>query len=63
MSDMEMKTLFNQLDINKDGEINYDEFLTGVRDKRLLNSKAGRLLQQDITRIKPTNSDENITIQ
>jgi Ca2+-binding EF-hand superfamily protein len=45
MSDMEMKTLFNQLDINKDGEINYDEFLTGVRDKRLLNSKAGRLLQ------------------
>ena len=63
MSEMEMKTLFNQLDINNDGEINYDEFLTGVRDKRLLNSKPGRLLQQDITRIQPKTRDDNIAIQ
>jgi hypothetical protein len=46
MSDQEMRRLFNQLDINSDGEINYEEFLTGVNDKRLANSKAGRLLMQ-----------------
>jgi hypothetical protein len=42
-----MRQLFNQLDINSDGEINYEEFLTGVRDQRLVNSKAGRMLQKD----------------
>jgi hypothetical protein len=42
-----MRQLFNQLDINSDGEINYEEFLTGVRDQRLANSKAGRMLQKD----------------
>jgi Ca2+-binding EF-hand superfamily protein len=36
--------LFNQLDLNQDGEINFEEFMLGVRDKRLANSRAGRLL-------------------
>ncbi len=45
MSDIEMRSLFNQLDINSDGEINFDEFLTGVRDIRFANTRAGRLLQ------------------
>ena len=30
--------------MNHDGEINYDEFLAGVSDKRLTNSKAGRII-------------------
>ncbi len=50
MSDAELRQLFNQLDVNRDGEINYDEFLTGLRDKRTANSKAGKLLQNDFVR-------------
>jgi Ca2+-binding EF-hand superfamily protein len=30
--------------LNRDGEINYEEFVAGVMDKRLSNSKAGKLL-------------------
>jgi hypothetical protein len=43
-----MRQLFKQLDINSDGEINFEEFLTGVRDRRLANSKAGRLLSNNL---------------
>ena len=46
LTNLELKQLFDQLDINRDGEISYEEFLTGVNDKRLANSKAGRLLMQ-----------------
>lgn len=52
MSDQDLRQLFNQLDINRDGEINFDEFLTGLRDKRLANSKAGRLLTKDFAGLK-----------
>ena len=31
--------------MNHDGEINYDEFLTGLSDKRLANSKALKVLK------------------
>ena len=48
MSDVDMKQLFSQLDTNHDGEINYDEFLTGLKDKRTANSRAGRMLQNDL---------------
>lgn len=48
MSDQELRQLFNQLDINRDGEINYEEFLTGLRDKRTANSKAGKMLTGDL---------------
>lgn len=47
MSDQEMRQLFSQLDLNGDGEINYDEFLAGLRDKRTANSKVGRMLTKD----------------
>ncbi len=47
MSDAELRQLFNQLDINRDGEINYEEFLTGLQDKRTANSKAGKMLSYD----------------
>lgn len=47
MSDQEMRQFFNQLDLNGDGEINYDEFLAGLRDKRTVNSKAGKMLTKD----------------
>ncbi len=47
MTDQEMRQLFNQLDINHDGQINYDEFITGVNDKQTGNSKAGRIFQND----------------
>lgn len=47
MTDQEMRQLFNQLDINHDGQINYDEFITGVHDKKTGNSKAGRIFQND----------------
>ena len=57
MSDQEMRLLFNQLDLNSDGEINYDEFLGGVNDKRLSNSKAGRLLQSEIGVTSRENQD------
>jgi Ca2+-binding EF-hand superfamily protein len=48
MPDQEMRQLFKQLDVNSDGEINFEEFLTGVRDRRLANSKAGRLLSNSL---------------
>ena len=44
MTEAELRTLFSQLDLNNDGEINYEEFLSGCLDKRLANSRAGRLL-------------------
>ena len=57
MSDIEMRSFFNPLDINSDGEINFDEFLTGVRDFRLANTRAGRLLQHDIGKISFGSSE------
>lgn len=54
MSEVELRQLFNQLDMNHDGEINYEEFLAGVSDKRLTNSKAGRIMQQGLTRSSST---------
>jgi hypothetical protein len=30
--------------MNHDSEINYEEFLAGVNDKRLANSNAGRMM-------------------
>lgn len=50
ISEIELRQLFEQLDINHDGEINYDEFLTGVLDSRLANSRAGRMLQYDMVK-------------
>ena len=55
MSDSDMRQLFNQLDINRDGEINYEEFLTGLRDKRTTNSKAGRLLSNNVASVGNLN--------
>ena len=45
MTEQEMRNLFSTLDSNNDGEINYDEFLTGLSDKRLANSKALKVLK------------------
>ena len=45
MTEQEMRNLFSTLDTNNDGEINYDEFLTGLSDKRLANSKALKVLK------------------
>ncbi len=52
-----MRQLFKQLDINSDGEINFEEFLTGVRDRRLANSKAGRLLSNNLRDQSKTRLD------
>ena len=35
LPESELRILFNQLDSNKDGEINFDEFITGVKSKNI----------------------------